>query len=339
MTEQPLGNLEQRLDGLERQTRWWKILLVLGALPLGGLPAEAVPAASCFASDKEPRSLTCNLGLELWEEGKKSERIFQSWHLTCGEVARQPWCSLERTQFLLLGEAGISVAVHRHSTSDGGLKLWRLDWAKGELSFDVIYQRGERMPVVIRLKPVSEKFPSFLAVKSFEAKDVVRTLVGPVVSQELRLPEHSYMLNVPIPLHGRESSDAKARDDLTQKLSAADRQVFDRILSAGGAGCIDLETWFKQEPLKTLLGPYDEKLKELERQELEGLKESETKKGLQTLQAAQAEKQRITNEFFQKTKPFLINKTLRCLADAGMSKEGVELTTNALLGAILEGTR
>lgn len=340
MNEPTFETLTNRLDRLERENRWWKragaLLLVLGALLFGGLPAEAVPAASCFASDKEPRSLTCDLGLELWEEAKKSEGIFQSWHLTCGAgVGHQSWCTLERTLIVLWGElVGGKVTIHRHSTSDGSLKLWRLDVAKGELSFDVVYPEGERMPVLMRLKPVSEKIPWLLAVESFQAKDVVRTLLTKaVVSQEWRLPEYSYPLNVPIALLGRKSTDDKARDDLMKKLSTTDRQAFERMRSAGDDKCFDIGTWVEQEPFKTLLAPYDKKLKELERQQLKGLEELKQTGESRTLSEAEAEQQRITKELFQKEefKTFLHSKMRQCLADAGMSSEGAELVTSYTL--------
>src|SRR5437773_1344644 len=304
-------------------------LLVLGACLLGGLPAEAVPAASCSASDKQ-RYLSCDLGLELWEEGKKSESIFQRWHLTCSAGgAHQTWCTLERTLITLWSEpVGGLVTIHRHATSDGSLKVWSLDWTNWTVSFDVVYPGGERMPVLIRLKPMLKGFSGFLAIESFQAKDVVRTLLSKaVVSQEWRIPEYSYPLNVPISLLGRKRADEKEGDDLLKRLSPTDRQAFERIRSAGGTGCLDLETSFNQQPLRMLLRPYEARAEELERQQLKGLKELEESGESRTLSEAQEELRRITREVFQneEVKRFLHDKIRRCLTEAGMSKEGAEL--------------
>ncbi len=336
----------QSLNSLEQHVTWWKVLgsaatvLLLGVTAVSA-SAEAVPAAFCFASDKEPRSLTCNLGLELWEEGKKSESIFQSWHLTCDpRVGHQLWCTLERTVIVRSGELiGGTVTIHRHSTSDGSLKVREVNWANWRLSFDVIYPGGERMPVLMHLKPVSEKISSFLAIESFQAKDVVRTaLTRKVVSQEWRLPEYSYTLNVPIALYGRKSADTKALDDMMKKLSTTDRQAFERMRSSGDAKCFDIGTWLDQEPLKTLLAPYDEKLKEVERQKLKGLKELKESGESRRLSQAEAEGQRIMKEVYQKeeVKAFLHNKIRQCLADAGMSREGAELVTSYSLLPLVE---
>jgi len=61
------------------------------------LPTDA-EAAACSASGGDPQYVTCNFGLELWEEGKKSESIFQRWDLTCESTRGGPtWCTLERT--------------------------------------------------------------------------------------------------------------------------------------------------------------------------------------------------------------------------------------------------
>lgn len=136
-------------------------VLLLGLCLFGPLPVEAVPAASCSASDKEPRDLTCDFALELWEEGKKSDGIFQLWNLWCNaSVGGGPRCDLERTQVLIVKPLGgtaeviADVKIHRHSTSNQTLKLRELDWANRSLSFDVVYRGGERMPVVIKLKPL-----------------------------------------------------------------------------------------------------------------------------------------------------------------------------------------
>ncbi len=334
MTEPTMETLARRLDKVEAEVRWWKrtatLLLVLGALLFGGPSAEAGNAAYC-SENKESRILICDLGLELWEEGKKSESIFQFWRLYCGAgVGHQVSCSLERTRFLMWGEpVGGLVAIFNHSTSDGSLKVWEFDWAKRRVSFDVISPGGERLPVLMRLKP-KFKGSYYLAVESFQAKGVVRDMFSrSVVSQEWRLPEYSYTLNVPIILRGKKPTDAKARDDMMKKLSTTDRQVYERIWSTGGTKCFDVGTWLEQEPLKTLLAPYDEKLKEVERQKLKGLKELKESGESRTLSQAEAEHRRIMKEVFQKeeVKTYLHNGNRRCLAEAGMSREGAELVT------------
>jgi hypothetical protein len=334
----------RRLNCMEREVRWWKrtatLLLVLGALLFRGPSAEAVPAAYCKATDKEPRSLTCYLGLDLWEEGKKSELIFQSWYLICSaRVGHQVWCSLDRTLISMWGERyGALVSIHNHSTSDGSLKVWEFNLANWRVSFDVIYPSGERLPVLMRLKPKIEGQSRFLAVESFQAKGVVRDVLfsRSVVLQEWRLPEYSYTLNVPIILRGKKSTEAKARADMMKKLSTTDRQAYERIGSTGGAKCFDVWTWLEQEPLKTLLAPYNEKLKEVERQQLKELKEMKETGESRMLSEADAEQQRITKEMFQKeeVKTFLHNKMRQCLAEAGMSREGAELVTRHVLQSV-----
>lgn len=119
-----------------------------------------------------------------------------------------------------------------------------------------------------------------------------------------------------------------------KKLSTTDRQVFERMRSAGGDNCFDnIGAWLEQEPLKTLLAPYDTRFKELERQKLKGLKELEETGESQTLSQTEAEQQRIMKEIYQqeKVKTFLHNKMRQCLAAAGMSREGAGLVTGHAL--------
>lgn len=331
-----LNTLSQRLDRLQRGMRWWKragiLLLALGALLFAGHAAEAILAASCTAHETEPRSLTCSLGLEWWEDGRKSN-IFESWHLTCGEEGRQLWCALERRVFLLSAKAvGTVVMVRRHLTSDGSVMVRRLDWAKGIVSFDVIEPPstvGTAMPVVMHLKPMFAG-RSLLRVVSFQATRIAyKPSAAGLVSEEWRLPEYSYTLNVPIALRGRKSTDEKAREDFMKRLNAADRQVFERPSSGE---CFDVEAWSKQEPLKTLFASYDKKFKQIEREQLKALKKfEETGEGeSQAFSVGDAELTRLVNELFNRkeVRTFLSRKMHRCLVEAGMSQDGAELVSS-----------
>ncbi len=333
----------------ERKIRWWRYggllsLLIVAAIVLMGqapptrriveAPAEDVPRLVC-SGHKEPRSLSCAFGLELWEEGKKADKIFQLWYLTCNAPAgHQASCDLERTLIVLWSEpieTVNAVSIHRHSTSDGSLIVRGLDWANWELSFDVVYPDHERMPVLLQLKPkaASEGF-SLLEVKSFQAKEVMRpTFVSDaLVSQEWRIPEYSYTLNVPIALLGSKSTNERERDDVKKKLGITDRQVFERI---GDAGCLDFEAWFKQDPLRTLAAPYEAKSKELEKRMMEA------KVGTRAFLELNAQHEVIVKGLYQKeeVKGVLRDKMRKCLAEAGMSKEGAELATSYLLRGVV----
>ncbi len=332
----------QHPNRLEQPGRWWKVLgcvataglsaVLLPGVTAGRATAEAVPAASCFASNKEPRSLTCRLGVEWWEHGKKSPRFRQAWHLSCDDnFGRQSRCSLERTLILWDPDPFLTnVKIYNHSTADGNLRIRQFDWINWRLSFDVTDPSGDRMSVVIRLKPISPKVPSYLEIEYLHA--------AYSASGEWRLPEYSYTMNVPFVIQGRKSADAKALDDIRKKLSPTDRQTFERMRSAGDDKCFDLEAWFEQEPLKTLLAPYDEKLKEVERQKLKGVKELKETGESRTLSEANAEQQRIIKELSQKeeVKAVLHNKMRQCLAEAGMSMKGAELVTRHLLLRVLQ---
>jgi hypothetical protein len=116
---------------------------------------------------------------------------------------------------------------------------------------------------------------------------------------------------------------------MMKKLSTTDRQAYERIRSTGSAKCFDVGTWLEQEPLKTLLVPYDEKLK--------GLKELKESGESRTLSQAEAEGRRIMKEVFQEeeVKTYLHNGIRRCLAEAGMSREGAELVTRYSLPFVL----
>lgn len=285
-------------------------LLLVGCVVTGVFLAFSVGvavASPCFLTGDDPKWLTCNFGLELWEEGKKSSRIFQQWNLFCTSHKQRPTdCSLERTVVApllnLLGGSGenlgTGVTIHRHSTEDGTLRLLSAGWVDGRLDFDVVYSGGERMPVKMRLKSRFKEKPGQLALldlDSFQAKDVVRTFVAQdVVAQEWRVPEYDYTVNVPLVIRGRRTAAEGRRDALMASLSANDRKAFDRFAAST---CFDASL---PQPLYAKLDALNAQLNsatEAKRAELLAQADAITTSYLRTL--------------FEK-----------CLTDAGMSPKG-----------------
>lgn len=136
--------------------RW--LIVLLGVWSLLALTSVSVRAVEARCTqDKTSGSLSCPLiGLELWEDGKRSERIFQQWNLTCSSTVqpRAVSCQLEATRIVIWPESmgGSKVAIHHYSTSDGTLRLLDASWNKGKLEFEIVYPRGDRMPVLMRFK-------------------------------------------------------------------------------------------------------------------------------------------------------------------------------------------
>lgn len=181
------------------------------------------------------------------------------------------------------------------------------------------------MPVVIRLKPLSE---TVALIDSFQAKDVVRTLfTQTIVSQEWRIPEYTYMLNVPMLMVGKKSAAEKERDELVKSLSPNDRLVFEHI---GKGRCLAVEAWFKEEPMPIVVRRYEGRLKEVERKMMEAKDQPGTFAELDAQQKA------IYDELMgrEDVQKFLRGKVEKCLAEAGMSQEGRRAVANSLLRAL-----
>jgi hypothetical protein len=305
--------------------------IVLGLAVVLGIPwaaAAGLPAGNCLASGD---SLTCTFGLEVWEEGKRSERIFQQWELFCSRPSSQdrPSCKLERTQILILDSQG-SIATHNHSTADKTLVVLEADWQdSGRLRFDVIYPDGARMPVMIGLEKAETRILRLFSIASFQAKQVIRTLVsGEIVWQELRTPEYSYAMAVPMPMLGQKSEDDRRRDEMVKRLSPSDRLVFLKIQrSTEGpfSKCFKPEMWLENEPLRTAFQPYSRKLEEIDR-EITAAKKGDPRRMLDLF----AQQQAINNELDavwrrDDVQRFLRAKVAECFTKAGMSQVGSEV--------------
>jgi hypothetical protein len=233
---------------------------------------------------------------------------------------------LDREHIVIWGEElGATVTVHHHSTLDGTLEVLTADWKKGRLAFNVIYpDSGERMPVLIRLKPL---FEGVAVIDAFQAKEVVRGgFPETIASQEWRIPEYTYMLNVPLLMEGKKAAADKVRDELVKRLSPHDRRVFEHFGKGGfrKGGACDAAAWAPEEPVATVFRRYAAQLEEVERQ----MREAEDQPG--TLAELKAQQQAIYEELGPEVQKFLRGKLEKCLAEAGMSQEGRRAVVNAL---------
>jgi hypothetical protein len=324
--------------GAGRYLPAWAAALLVGAVLLSAHPAGgfdpsswSLPPANCpfFVPG---RLVFCRLGLELWVEGRKGEDLFEQWDLSCRSLARQqPDCFLWRTDFYPRG----SVSIREYSTRDGSLTLWRLDWAEGVISFDFAdiphNPQAGRFSVVMRLKPSVGGL--MRDVEAFQAKATERLAVPgvaeEVLSVEFRLPEYSYVKNVPILILGRKSRSEEARqkfyDDLKARLSAADWQV----ASVAMARC-----WEQLEG--EIQRPYAEKRKLLERKVAEAMKSGSKAlaEASEALNRFSLEADKQMERSLQSRLPALQSQFEQCLAGAGMSKRGSALAASSVFNLL-----
>ena len=80
------------------------------------------------------------VGMEQWENGKRSEHFREQWNLGCSpdtSSSQAANCSLIRTRLMLWGlpTGGTVVRVNRYSTNERTLRLHRIDWNAGVFDF------------------------------------------------------------------------------------------------------------------------------------------------------------------------------------------------------------
>jgi len=326
-------------DNNEKKRSWREVILL--QLPtillviFGLFPSLVKAKELCWVYGENHQYLRCHFGLELWEEGKKSDRIFQQWDLECILASDKPVsCTLKRTYVIIPGEGhGGFISIHNHSTENGTLKFQVFDWKNGLLDFFVIYPKGDRMPVLIRLKPSSE-LPNYFEVETFQAKDVAKTFFSQeLVAQEWRIPEYTYTLNVPIRLEGKKSEFQKVKDELMSSLSPKDKQVFDSLKTAD-RGCLDFNIWLNGMPEFRYL---EERLKEIERK----MTEAKGKQG--TFKELQDQRKAVESELMalwgsEEFKKFVRVRMETCLGEAGMSQGGRKAVVNFFLSDLFRSS-
>src|SRR5262249_48979135 len=94
----------------------------------------------------------------------------------------------------------------------------------GTLSFEIVWSGGTRESVTMRFAKEAES----IAPELVDFKDSQTTGLNGSI-QELRIPEYTRTIEIPITLPGLHSTDEKKRDDFRRSLTTPDREAFDRF--------------------------------------------------------------------------------------------------------------
>jgi hypothetical protein len=193
------------------------------------VPAEEIPQGLYIGMkmDDGRYSIFANLGIEQYENGKKTSSRVQNWYLECWSrdpLAGKQGCSLERTVYDLFWtksnfDIGAGVSFSQHSTEDGNLKIKTLDWSSGKLDFTVVYNDGGTTDVKVRFKETGK----MLHMTSFQALSIAHGVLSDSMSAvEYKVPQYTQTINVPVKLFGMKDEAQKRREDLEATLRGDD---------------------------------------------------------------------------------------------------------------------
>lgn len=273
---------------------------------VGSLFMQAAPAAwaNCMAILKATESapfIQCMLGIEQWENGKRSESRYQQWDLSCQTPpSGQTSCRLERVIFTLWSKTmgGTSAAHDTHSTDDGTLRLIDGRWRNGSLDFDVVTTSWAKDVVHVAMR--FEIKDPLVTLESFKAVGVGRSLFsGELSTIEYRVPDYTYTVSVPITLEGVKSETDKRYDEMLNGLSVDDRRAWDHLRDGR---CVDFGKAFERQILEQLPANLRNKAKTAK-------KDSDL---------TPEEKARLKAASLAAAKQYID----RCLREAGMSEAG-----------------
>jgi hypothetical protein len=176
------------------------------------------------------------LGIEQWENGKRSEGIRDQWTWECQQTALQaaqpPDCALTITRILLFGTAAVGTLVSTDVYTTMGRRpgdtrqiiFRQVDWSKGILDFSLSTPSKPPIEVQLRLALDSD----LLTLQSFRGLVVSTPLFtdSPIQPIEFRLPPYSYTLYAPFPMPGQRPSQQRGWGDLIASLSPADQRAW-----------------------------------------------------------------------------------------------------------------
>jgi hypothetical protein len=179
-------------------------------------------------------ALSCRVGLD-WVRNGKLEQSRELWDLWCTRQGEAITCDLATTQFVPrhvpLHEDEWLVEEHRYGTANGGLVLHNDRWMDGTFRFDVVAERGLRDVVTMRF--ASDPSVPQLDLVDFKASGVQRELFsGDAETIELRVPEYTTTVQMPITVPGMHSTDEKHDAAFRRSLSPKDREAYEQFLKS-----------------------------------------------------------------------------------------------------------
>jgi hypothetical protein len=217
-------------------------------------------------------NLSFNFGIEQWESGKQSTSRHQQWVLQCSypeplEKRAETWCSLDRTVIDDWGKLmdGVLISTWNHNSLDGTLKLLYVDWQRGKLDFNIVYTDKSITEVMVRMKFKD----GFIYLDSFKAIGISRGILSDsMVPIEYKIPQYTYIMNVPIEMKGLRSRDDKKWDDMLASLSKQDQTAWEKFRTTSDKRCKNLGKRPDEEQLKKMIPNYERRKPQIEKGDL-----------------------------------------------------------------------
>ncbi len=277
-----------------------------------------------------PQSFQSTFDLSLWENGRLNHRVKRTWALAfevknkkivSGSLhSRTIWVSENN-------EIGASEINQHHTTAAGTLKIFKADMDANLLVFELRYEDGGRLPVCIRLRPLTDA-GSFLEVVSFDARQVVASYFSDsLVSQEWRIPANPYDGTPLLQSEQLITASGVIREDGIDAMPEADKKIFGNVLMGGE--CMD-----QMKQLRNIPG-----WSELDRKYRRLLEKEKNNAAPESLAVTRKQREQAYGDIKAFLKQTESNVTIfkgiaDCLEKSGMSPEGRKAAT-AFLMAIL----
>lgn len=188
--------------------------------------------------------IQAELGIEQWESGQRQTHQYQTWRIHCAErnplSPKAPWCSVERVVIDNRGAPHV-LRGFRHDSADQSLRLKRFDWVDGILDFVLVSGAGISTDVVIRF---SEYLENYYKLDSFRAISVYRSdITNNLETIEYRIPQYTYLLNVPVVMTGMNDAGLKEWDELYREMSSADKDAWNSLRAGWSLGKAGEKAW------------------------------------------------------------------------------------------------
>ncbi len=179
-----------------------------------------------------------DLGIDHFENGVKTENLWEKWVLKIQDPSISTnnsgiWASLDRLVFMKAEDPlGADIFPYSYSTSDGTLNVTFADWKQGIIKLLVGAEWDNPITCTIKFHQVDSDLPGLpmASLESVYGVVNITTILGKKkIKIEYRATDHTYVLALPVILHGLKTAGEKRWDDLVTTLSPADQTAWVKL--------------------------------------------------------------------------------------------------------------
>ncbi len=181
-------------------------------------------------SEKTKLYVTCSLGIEHWEDNKRIDGVFYVWRILLHNDDTEIYMSLNIEKYISMEDEGLLMASNFNPTTINKLlAVDKIDFEEGILRFRFRLVEESEDIVYVNMRFIIDD--AYMYLTKFKALNTITTVtIDELITIEYKIPEYTYVRNVPIKLNGFKTIEQKKYDDMLSTFSENEKTIFENVI-------------------------------------------------------------------------------------------------------------